>query len=85
MFVGLVALSALFHWAGAPQLAALDLIGSFTQEPSAAATVITAAYELLTEGYWFIDLCIGAAFVCVTVSATGEIIDQMEYSSMMKD
>ena len=82
-------LSTLFHWGVAPQLADVDihlLLGmNGTQSPNSMTTVIIAAFELLTEGYWFLDLCLGAAFVGVTVSATGEIIDQMEYSSMMKD
>ena len=85
VFACLVALSALFHWGVVPRLADLDLVSSQPTNVSATTTIVTTVFELLTEGYWFFDLCIGAALVGVTLSATGEIIDQMEYSSMMKD
>ena len=89
IIVGLVALSTLYHWGLAPVLAEQDIAlllgisGSATTTPY--HTFLIAAYRVLTEGYWFIDLCIGAALTGVTISATGEITDQMEYSSMMKD
>ena len=47
--------------------------------------MINAAYQMLTEGYWFIDLCFGAALIGTIISATNEISEQMEYSYMMKD
>ena len=89
IFAGFVALSALFQWGVAPQLADADIymiLGiNGAQSANGFTTILIAAYQLLTEGYWFFDLCIGAAFAGLTVSATGEITDQMEYSSMMKD
>ena len=85
IFTGLVALSALFQWGAAPQLAELDLFWYRAGETTTLTTLLAAAYQLLTEGYWFFDLCIGAALIGVTVSATGEITEQMEYSSMMQN
>jgi hypothetical protein len=41
--------------------------------------------QILTDGYWFVDICLGGALVATTVSATSEISEQMEYSYMMKD
>ena len=89
VFSVLVALSTLFEWGLAPWLAEADIhsiLGiSGMQTTSPLYTFAITGYQILTEGYWFIDLCIGAALVGVTISATGEIADQMEYSSMMKD
>ncbi len=86
----LVALSTLFHWGVIPQLKEGTLyyilgMGSGMQPTNALYTLLTAAYELITEAYWFIDLCIGAVLIGTTVSAAGEISEQMEYSSMMRD
>lgn len=85
VFSAAVALSALFHWGLAPQLAEMDLLRDLPRENNTIITIITALYQLLTEGYWFFDLCIGAVLIGVTISAAGEITDQMEYSSMMRD
>lgn len=89
VFTGLVGLSAMFQWGVVPQLAEQDivlLLGiSGSQTNNAFYTFIITGYQVLTEGYWFIDLCFGAALIGVTVSATGEISEQMEYSSMMMD
>lgn len=89
VFAGLVGLSAMFQWGVVPQLADLDilfLLGiSGSQANNALATFAVTGFQLLTEAYWFIDLCLGAILIGVTVSATSEISDQMEYSTMMKD
>ena len=86
---GLVALSALCQWGIVPQLAGQDilfLLGlSGSQTNNLFTTLIITGFQLFTESYWFIDLCFGAALIGVTVSATSEISEQMEYSSMMKD
>jgi hypothetical protein len=89
VFAVLVALSALFRWSLMPMLTTVDIhrllgVGGM-QSIGAFNTFAIAAYQLFTEGYWFIDLCISAVLAGVTVSATGEITEQMEYSSMMKD
>jgi len=86
---GLVAASTLFHWVGVPLLAEQDiymLLGiSGMHETSALYTLLITAYQVVTEGYWFLDLCFGAALIGTLVSATSEISEQMEYSYMMKD
>lgn len=84
----LVALSTLIHWGVVPYLADLDItsqIGGSANTVNAADTLITTVIQVLTEGYWFIDLCFGGALIATTVAAAGEITEQMEYSYMMKD
>ncbi len=85
----LVALSTVFHWGVIPQLDEGDLYyllgGSGMPTTSAFYTLLMTAYQLLIEAYWFIDLCFGAVLIGTTISATGEISEQMEYSYMMKD
>ena len=89
VFAGLVGLSAMFQWSVVPQLAEQNiyfLLGiSGSQTTNAVYTFLITAYQVLTEGYWFIDICFGAVLIGVTVSATSEISEQMEYSSMMMD
>ena len=82
---GLVALSTLFQWGVVPQMAEVDLFVTNPSSVNAVSTMINAAYQMLTEGYWFIDLCFGAALIGTIISATNEISEQMEYSYMMKD
>ena len=84
---GLVALSTLFHWGVVPQLADYyeEVMRPGIQSVNAATTILSSLFMVLTEGYWFVDLAVGAILIGVTVSATGEISDQMEYSYMMND
>ncbi len=84
---GLVALSTVFYWGIIPTLPEWDfqLSGADAQTRNYVETAITTIYQLLTDGYWFIDLCFGGALIAVIVSATSEISEQMEYSYMMKD
>lgn len=84
----LVALSTLFHWGVVPHLADMDwnfYVNGMTGSEKAMETIITTAIQLLTDGYWFMDLCLGGVLIASIVSATGEISEQMEYSYMMKD
>lgn len=85
---GLVALSTLFHWGVVPYLVDMDiasLVDGSASTANAMETFITTVIQILTDGYWFVDICLGGALVATTVSATGEISEQMEYSYMMKD
>ena len=85
---GLVALSTLFHWGVVPYLVDMDiasLVDGSASTANAMETFITTVIQILTDGYWFVDICLGCALVATTVSATGEISEQMEYSYMMKD
>ncbi len=88
----LVSLSTLFYWGAVPHLIDMDLISQLTLQVSGSAntvnavdTFITTVIQILTDGYWFIDLCFGGALIAVTASAASEISEQMEYSYMMKD
>lgn len=88
----LVALSTLFHWGVVPYLMDMELaqqiagfFGSSANTVNAAETFITTVAQVLTDGYWFIDLCFGGALIAAAVSAASEISEQMEYSYMMKD
>lgn len=84
----LAMLSTLFHWGIVPQLLDFDIglyFGLTAQTENSIRTFITTVFQVLTDGYWFLDLCIGAALIGMTVSATSEISEQMEYSYMMKD
>jgi hypothetical protein len=87
VLAGLVALSTLFQWGVIPGLPELDLTlsGADAQTRNVLDTVITTVYQILTEGYWFVDLAIGGIWIGTIVSASGEISDQMEYSAMMRE
>ncbi len=82
----LTALSTLFFWGVIPTLPELDLTlsGGSAQDQNTLDTVITTVYQILTDGYWFVDIILGGFWVAAIGAATGEISDQMEYSSMMR-
>ena len=84
---GLVALSTMFYWGVIPTLPEweIHLSGADAQTRNYMETAITTIYQILTDGYWFIDICFGGALIAVVVSAMSEISEQMEYSYMMKD
>lgn len=86
VFGVLTALSTLFFWGVIPTLPEWELHFSDAnaQTQNVVDTVLNTAYLLLTDGYWFIDLCVGGLWIAAIGSATGEIADQMEYSSMMR-
>lgn len=86
VFAGLITLSTLFLWGVVPTLPEwkLQLSGSDAHSDHVMEAVVNAAYQFFIQGYWFIDLCLGGAWIATLGSATGEITDQMEYSSMMK-
>ena len=87
VFAVLTALSTVYQWVGIsimPSLRELfgtdmELLNNFTR------TVVITVYQIMTEGYWFIDLALGVGLVGFLVSATSEISEQMEYSYMMKE
>ncbi len=87
ILAGLTALSTLFFWGVIPLMPEMDLTlsGGSAQTQNTLDTLVTTAYQILTEGYWFVDLLIGGIWIFTLGSATGEITEQMEYSSMMKD
>lgn len=80
VLAGLSALSTVVFWVVVPQMPDMIPMG----QPSAAETLGIMAYDLIREAYWFIDILIGLVFFGVTVHATGEVSEQMEYSHMMR-
>lgn len=87
VFAGLTALSTLFFWGVIPLMPEMDLTlsGGSAQTVNIVDTLVTTAYQILTEGYWFVDIIIGGIWIFSLGSAMGEITEQMEYSSMMRD
>ena len=87
VLAGLTALSTLLWWGVIPTLPGLDLTvtGGSAQTQNTLDTLLATAYQFLSEGYRFIDLIVGALWIGVIGSAMGEISEQMEYASMMKD
>ena len=86
-FVVLTAVSTLVQWIVVPLIPPIKyLIGADLELMNATSrTLIITAYQLLTEGYWFVDLALGAGLVAALISATSEITEQMEYSYMMNE
>ena len=86
VFAILTALSALFFWGVIPTLPELDLtgLGGSAQEQNTLDTIVTTVYQILTDGYWFVDIALGGLWVAAIGAAAGEISEQMEYSSMMR-
>ena len=87
VLAGVTALSTLFFWGVVPTLPELNLTvsGGSAQGQNTLDTVVTTVYQILTDGYRFVDLAIGGVWIGLIGSAIGEISDQMEYSSMMRN
>jgi hypothetical protein len=86
IFAILTALSTLFFWGMVPTLPELNLTvsGGSAQGQNTLDTIVTTVYQILTDGYWFVDIILGGFWVAAIGAATGEISEQMEYSSMMR-
>ena len=87
VLAGLTAISTLLWWGAIPTIPELDLtvVGGSAQTQNTVDTLLATAYRFLSEGYRFIDLAVGALWIGVIGSAIGEISEQMEYASMMRD
>ena len=81
----LTALSTLYFWLGIPVMPPLDLDPTLALTNRVLYATITTAYQIITDGYWFVDIALGALWVGFIGSAVGEISEQMEYASMMRD
>lgn len=83
----LTAVSTLVHWGLIPYLMQLDSVvyGIAATLSAYQSTALTVAYQIFIEGYWFVDLVIGSVLTLTLLSATSEISEQMEYSSMMNE
>ena len=87
VLAGVTALSTVLWWGVIPSLPELELTvsGGSAQDQNTLDTMITTIYQILTDGYRFVDLAIGGVWIGLIGSAIGEISDQMEYTSMMRD
>lgn len=87
VMAGLTALSTLLWWGVIPTIPALDMTvtGGSAQTQNTVDTLLAMSYQFLSEGYRFVDLIVGALWIGAIGSAIGEISEQMEYASMMKD
>ena len=86
VLAGVTALSTILWWGVIPSLPELDLTvsGGSAQGQNTVDTIVTTVYQILTDGYRFVDLAIGGVWIGLIGSAIGEISDQMEYTSMMR-
>ena len=86
VLAGVTALSTVLWWGVIPSLPELELTvsGGSAQDQNTLDTIITTTYQILTDGYRFVDLAIGGVWIGLIGSAIGEISDQMEYTSMMR-
>jgi len=86
VLAGVTALSTVLWWGVIPSLPELELTvsGGSAQDQNTLDTMITTIYQILTDGYRFVDLAIGGVWIGLIGSAIGEISDQMEYTSMMR-
>lgn len=86
VLAGVTALSTVLWWGVIPSLPELEFTvsGGSAQDQNTLDTVVTTVYQILTDGYRFVDLAIGGVWIGLIGSAIGEISDQMEYTSMMR-
>lgn len=79
------ALSSLYFWLAVPVMPLWHPDPALALASKALYSLMETGYQILTDGYWFVDLAIGGLWIAAIGSATGEISEQMEYSSMMGD
>ncbi len=79
VFAVISAISSLVLWTVAPVMAPVDLL----TRPERGDLFLIMLYDFLREAYWMIDLFLGIIFVIVTVRASNEISEQMDYSYLM--
>ena len=79
VFAVISALSALVLWTVAPTMGAIDPL----VRPEAGGVFALMVYDFLREAYWMVDLALGVVFVILTVHASNEISEQMDYSYLM--
>ncbi len=79
VFAGLSALSATLLWGVVPHLAPIDL----PLRPTTSEALFVMFYDYIREAYWSLDLIIGGGLIALTIHATLEISEQMDYSYLM--
>lgn len=81
----LTGLSALYFWLAVPIMPVWAPDPALALASKALYAFLNTTYQIFTDGYWFIDLALGALWIAAIGAATGEISEQMEYSAMMED
>ena len=85
MLAVLTGLSALYFWLAVPIMPVWAPAPALALASKALYAFLNTTYQIFTDGYWFIDLALGALWIAAIGAATGEISEQMEYSAMMED
>jgi hypothetical protein len=78
-------LSNLYLWLVIPVMPAWAPDPALALASRALYALLDTAYQVFTDGYWFIDLALGGLWIASIGAAAGEISEQMEYSAMMND
>ena len=79
VFAVISAISALVLWTVAPTMEAVNPL----VRPETGDAFILMLYDFLREAYWMVDLAFGVVFAILTVLASNEITEQMDYSYLM--
>ena len=79
------ALSSLYFWLILPAMPTWTPDPALALASKALYSFLNTAYQIITDGYWFIDLALGGFWIASIGAAAGEIAEQMEYSAMMSD
>ena len=77
----LCAASWVVHWGVIPTLPDLAAFGG---TDSAGERLLILFYNIFREGYWTVDLTLHAVLVGVSIHASSDIFEQMEYSHLMQ-
>ncbi len=79
IFAGVSAISSVLLWGGIPTLEPIHL----PIRPATGEALMIMLYDLLREAYWTIDLILGGGLVALTIHASSEIFEQMDYTYLM--
>ncbi len=79
VFAGISALSAVLLWGAVPYLEPIDL----PLRPATGEALGVMLYDFIRQAYWMVDLFLGGALVALTIHASLEIFEQMDYSYLM--
>ena len=77
----LCAVSWVVHWGVIPTLPDLAAFGG---TDSAGERLLILFYNIFREGYWTVDLTLHAVLAGVSIHASSDIFEQMEYSHLMQ-
>ncbi len=78
-FSAVSAVSALVLWTVSPLMAPIEPL----TRPDTGSALFIMLYDFVREAYWLIDLFLGVIFAILTIHASNEISEQMDYSYLM--